>query len=76
MLLQPGLDGETPIWFLTRYDDVVSALLDERLVLDPALALSPEEAREREASSPLPVDERINTTLLSRTADHRRLAGS
>jgi hypothetical protein len=61
VLLQPGLDGETPISFLTRDDDVVSALLDdERLVLDPALALSPEELEQREASSPLPVDERIN----------------
>ena len=74
VLLQPGLDGETPIWFLTRYDDVVSALLDERLVLDPALALSREELEQREASSPLPVDERINTHLLTQDGpSHRRL---
>ena len=65
VLLQPGLDGETPISFLTRYDDVVSALLDERLVLDPALALSPGQLEEREASVPLPVDQRINTHLLT-----------
>jgi cytochrome P450 len=40
---QPGLDGETPIWFITRHDDVVSVLLDdERFVRDPRLALPPE----------------------------------
>ena len=34
--LQPGLDGETPIWFVTRYEDVVALLTDnERFVLDP-----------------------------------------
>jgi hypothetical protein len=50
VLRQPGLDGKTPIWFLTRYDDVVAMLLDDvRFVLDPALALTPEEL---EAGSP------------------------
>ena len=30
---QPGLDGETPIWFVTRYEDVVALLTDnERFV--------------------------------------------
>ncbi|MET0561726.1 MAG: cytochrome P450 [Gaiellaceae bacterium] len=38
---QPGLDGETPIWFVTRYDDVVALLTDnERFVVDPELALT------------------------------------
>ena len=47
--LQPGLDGETPIWFVTRYDDVVALLTDnEHFVLDPALALTPDEIAERE----------------------------
>ena len=37
---QPGIDGETMIWFLTRHDDVVTVLLDDdRFVRDPALAL-------------------------------------
>ena len=45
--LQPGLDGETPIWFVTRYDDVVALLTDnERFVLDPKLALTPAELDE------------------------------
>lgn len=44
--LQPGLDDETPIWFVTRYDDVVAVFLDnERFVLDAALNLTPEEFR-------------------------------
>jgi len=74
--LQPGLDGETPIWFVTRYDDVFGLLTDnERFVLDPALALSPEELAERRRSGAIPeLDPRVNTTLLDLDgADHRRL---
>jgi cytochrome P450 len=74
--LQPGLDGETPIWFVTRYDDVVALLTDnERFVLDPALAFSPEELAERRTSGALPdLDPRVNTSLLNLDgADHRRL---
>jgi cytochrome P450 len=73
--LQPGLDGETPIWFVTRYDDVVTVLTDnERFVLDPALALTPDELRAREEASPIPVDDRVNENLLSKDGDdHRRL---
>lgn len=72
---QLGLDGETSIWFVTRYDDVVAMLLDdERFVLDPALALTPEELAELDASSPLPRDDRVNTNLLTKDGDdHRRL---
>ena len=45
--LQPGVDSETPIWFVTRYDDVVAMLLDrERFVLDPALVFAAEELKE------------------------------
>ena len=44
VLLQPGLDGSTPIWFVTRYDDAVTVLLDdERFVRDPSLELTPDE---------------------------------
>ena len=33
---QPGLDGETPIWWVTRYEDAEAVLLDdERFVRDP-----------------------------------------
>ena len=73
--LQPGLDGETPIWFVTRYEDVVTVLLDDkRFVVDPALALSEEELHELRAGNPLPNDERVNTNLLTMDGDdHRRL---
>jgi cytochrome P450 len=73
---QPGLDGETPIWFVTRYEDVVAVLIDNvRFVLDPALALTPEELAARAESSALPTpDERVNENLLSKDGeDHRRL---
>ena len=44
--LQAGLDGETPIWFVTRYEDVVAVFLDnKRFVLHAALDLTPEELR-------------------------------
>ena len=74
---QPGLDGETPIWFLTRHDDVVAMLLDdERFVLDTRLALTAEELETVASRSPIPaeLDARINTHVLSRDGeDHRRL---
>jgi cytochrome P450 len=72
---QPGLDGETPIWFVTRYEDVVAVLGDsKRFVLDPKLALTEDEFQQLEAASPLPNDERVNTNLLAMDGDdHRRL---
>ncbi len=73
--VQPGLDGETPIWFVTRYADVVAVLTDDkRFVLDASLALTEDELREREAASPLANDPRVNTNLLSMDGDdHRRV---
>jgi len=72
---QPGLDGETPIWFVTRHDDVVAVLLDdERFVLDPALALTADELEEWRSGSGLPNNERIDRNLLALDGvDHRRL---
>jgi cytochrome P450 len=71
---QPGLDGETPIWFVTRYEDVVALLTDnERFVVDPKLALTPEELAALRDDGPEP-DERVNENLLSKDGDdHRRL---
>jgi len=41
---QLGLDGESPIWFITRYEDVTAILLDDkRFVRDASLALDGEE---------------------------------
>ena len=73
--VQPGLDGETPIWFVTRYDDVVALLTDnERFVLDPMLALTPDELAAGDADGSFEPDERVNENLLSKDGDdHRRL---
>ncbi len=75
ILRQPGLDGETPIWFLTRYEDVVAMLLDdERFVLDPALALTPEELEAQPSPIPPELNELINRHVLTTDGDdHRRL---
>jgi hypothetical protein len=48
---QPGIDGETPIWFVARHDDVTAVLLDdEHFVRDPRNALSAEALEERNAA--------------------------
>ena len=72
VLCQPGLDGETPIWFLTRYEDVAAVLLDdERFVRDPRLALTEEELAGRELP---PILQAIDNHMLNRDGDdHRRL---
>jgi cytochrome P450 len=71
--LQPGLDGETPIWFVTRYDDVAALLTDNvHFVLDPKLALPPAELERHLAE--LAPDERASENLLGKDGeDHRRL---
>jgi cytochrome P450 len=68
---QPGIDGETPIWFVTRYEDAEAVLLDdERFVRDPRLALPPDQLREQvPAFVPF-----IDSNMLNRDGDdHRRL---
>lgn len=72
VLCQPGIDGETPIWFVTRHEDVAAVLVDdERFVRDPRLALTG--AQLEELAGP-PVAEAINNHMLNRDGDdHRRL---
>src|SRR5579862_7486282 len=68
---QPGIDGETPIWWVTRYEDAEAVLLDdERFVRDPRLALSPEQL-----PAGLPdFFAFIDSNMLNRDGDdHRRL---
>jgi cytochrome P450 len=72
VLRQPGFDGATPIWFLTRHEDVAAVLMDdERFVRDPKLALSEEEL----AAQPTPpAIAAIENHMLNRDGeDHRRL---
>jgi cytochrome P450 len=67
---QPGIDGETPIWWITRYEDAEAVLLDdERFVRDPRLALPPQQLPE------LPEFFRfIDSNMLNRDGDdHLRL---
>ncbi len=70
--LQAGIDGETPIWFVTRYEDVSAVLLDDvRFVRDYRLAFTPEEIA---GFPPAPAFELIESQMLSRDgAEHRRL---
>jgi cytochrome P450 len=71
---QPGLDGETPIWWVTRYEDAEAVLLDdERFVRDPRLALPPEKFAELTASLPEAIAF-VDSHMLNRDGDdHRRL---
>jgi cytochrome P450 len=67
---QPGIDGETPIWWVTRYDDAEAVLLDdERFVRDPRLALPPEQRAQLPEFFSF-----IDSNMLNRDGDdHRRL---
>jgi cytochrome P450 len=67
---QPGIDGETMIWFVSRYEDVETVLRDDKhFVRDPNNARPPSHQREL---SPLQV--LLNSNMLNRDgADHRRL---
>src|SRR3954470_16838476 len=74
VLCQPGIDGETPIWFVTRHDDVVSVLLDdERFVRDPALALDAAELASSASRMPESFAFIENHMLNKDGDDHRRL---
>ena len=72
IVCQPGVDGETMIWFVTRHDDAAAMLLDDkRFVRDQRLALTEEELAE--FSMP-PAFELIDNHMLNRDGDdHRRL---
>jgi cytochrome P450 len=71
---QPGIDGTTLIWFVTRHDDVVAVLLDdERFVRDPSLAFTTEEIAASTGGLP-EAFAFIEQHMLNRDgADHRRL---
>jgi cytochrome P450 len=74
VLCQPGIDGETLIWFVTRHDDVVRVLLDdERFVRDPGLALAPDELDAMSSGLPESFSFIDNHMLNKDGADHRRL---
>jgi cytochrome P450 len=74
VICQPGLDGETPIWFVTRYEEAETVLLDdERFVRDPRLGLPPDVLAEFEAEMPAGI-EYVESHMLNRDGDdHKRL---
>ena len=71
---QPGIDGETLLWFVTRHDDALAVLLDdERFVRDPALALTPDELTAFQSGMPEGL-QFIDSHMLNKDGeDHRRL---
>lgn len=75
VIKQAGIDGETPIWFVTRYAEAQQVLSDDKhFVRDPRLALNPEEF-DRILGIPDPqIDRMMNNNMLNRDGeDHRRL---
>jgi cytochrome P450 len=67
---QPGIDGTTMIWFLTRYDDVELVLRDDvRFVRDQRIALAPEQAE-----PPNELQALLSNHMLNKDGvEHRRL---
>jgi cytochrome P450 len=75
VIKQAGLDGTTPIWFVTRYAEVQQVLADdEHFVRDPGLVYSAE-AREKIFGKPNElIDNMMNNHMLNKDGDdHRRL---
>jgi cytochrome P450 len=74
VLLQAGIDGETMIWFVTRYDDAVAVLMDDvRFTRDPARGFSSEKYAAYTAETPEAL-RFIDDNMLNKDGeDHRRL---
>ena len=71
---QPGIDGETMLWFVTRHQDAAAVLLDdERFVRDPALALTQDELAAFRSGLPEGMSFIENHMLNKDGKDHRRL---
>ena len=68
---QMGIDGQTPIWFLTRYDDVQTLLLD-----DETFTRDPQRANPDLPPPTDPLRNLLENHMLNKDgADHRRLRG-
>lgn len=69
---QVGIDGETPIWFVTRHADAEAVLRDDRtFVRDSNLALPPDKQY-----TPSPLEALLFSNMLSVDGEaHRRLRG-
>jgi len=72
---QIGLDGKTPIWFVTRYDGVQQVLLDDtHFVLDAKLVFNEDERKRLFGALDPQIDSMLNNHMLNKDGeDHRRL---
>ncbi|GAC1548596.1 MAG: cytochrome P450 [Herpetosiphon sp.] len=70
---QPGLDGQTPIWFVTRYDDVEAILRDEKHFVRDVRNALPAEMLSQFAERPAVMELVENHMLNKDGLDHRRL---
>jgi cytochrome P450 len=71
---QLSFNGLGMIWFITRHDDAVAVLLDDkRFVRDPALALTPKELEPLRAGAPEALAFIENHMLNKDGEEHRRL---
>lgn len=69
---QPGLDGETMLWFVTSYELIDQILSDPRFVRDMHLAITDEQRAQ--LNEPPPHVAMIDNHMLNKDgADHRRL---
>jgi cytochrome P450 len=71
---QPGIDGQTPIWYVSRFEDVEAMLKDDRyFALDFRQAADPDKDVPRFRQGP-EIVEMVNNHLLTKEGDdHRRL---
>jgi cytochrome P450 len=71
---QPGIDGETPIWFVTRYEDAVAVLTDDdRFTRDAERGMAPAAFEAFDADTP-DVVKYLDEHMLNKDGDdHRRL---
>lgn len=72
---QAGMDGSTPIWFVTRYEEAQQVLLDdEHFVRDPTLVFNEEERRSIFGTMDPQLEMMLNNHMLNKDGeDHRRL---
>jgi cytochrome P450 len=72
---QPGIDGMTPIWFVTRYAEVERVLLSDSIFTrDPNFALTAAQVQKFAEGSDSQVNAMINNHMLNKDGDdHRRL---
>lgn len=74
IIKQPGLDGVTPIWFVSSYAAVEQMLLDDKtFVRDASLAFNEDELK-RWLGEPGPATSLVDNHMLNKDGeDHRRL---